>query len=191
MIRRSFVRSAALGVALAALSAAPLVAQANGTTVYLVRHAEKATTPAADPPLTSAGEARARALATLLADSGVTAVITTELARTKETAQPLAAARALAPVAIAVRGSTATHVTAVVDAVRRHAGGIVLVVGHSNTIPLIIEALGGPAMPAICDAAYSNLFVMRLVTGSPANVTRVTYGAADPDGSDACAGLKP
>ena len=123
MIRRSFVRSATLGVVLAALYPANLVAQAKGTTVYLVRHAEKGTTPAADPPLTSAGEARARALATLLADSGVTAVITTNLVRTRDTGKPLAAARTLAPVAITVHGSTAAHVTAVADAVRRQAGG--------------------------------------------------------------------
>jgi len=54
--------------------------------VLLVRHAEKAAEPADDPPLTAAGAERAQALATALQDAGVTAIITTQLRRTRETA---------------------------------------------------------------------------------------------------------
>jgi hypothetical protein len=54
--------------------------------VLLVRHAEKAAEPADDPPLTAAGAERAQALATALQDAGVTAIITTPLRRTRETA---------------------------------------------------------------------------------------------------------
>lgn len=191
MIRRAFIRHVVALAALAALWPAVAPAQGKPTTVYLVRHAEKGTTPAADPPLTPAGAARAQALATLLTDSGVTAVITTELARTRETAAPLAAARRLTPVVVGVRVAPAAHISGVVDAVRAQGGGVVLVVGHSNTIPRIVEALGGPALPDLCDAAYSNLFVVRMVPGRPATFTRTKFGAADPDGSDVCAGMKP
>jgi broad specificity phosphatase PhoE len=70
-------------------------AQAQGapTVVVVVRHAEKAATPANDPPLTEAGVARAKALAVVLADADVQAVISTPLVRTRETARPTAEAQ--------------------------------------------------------------------------------------------------
>ena len=54
-----------------AINAAPV------TTVILVRHAEKATEPAKDPPLTAEGQARAKALARILGNSGISAIFTT------------------------------------------------------------------------------------------------------------------
>src|SRR5215471_7959478 len=65
--------------------------------LVLVRHADKAAQPADDPPLTTAGMKRAQDLATTLQDAGVTAIITTQLRRTRETAQPLATALGLTP----------------------------------------------------------------------------------------------
>src|ERR1700682_5430372 len=58
--------------------------------LVLVRHADKAAQPANDPPLTSAGMKRAQDLAAALRSAGVTFIITTQLRRTRETAQPLA-----------------------------------------------------------------------------------------------------
>ena len=58
--------------------------------VILVRHAERQAS-GADPSLTAAGKRRASLLATMFAGSGVTAIFTSDAARTKETAAPLAA----------------------------------------------------------------------------------------------------
>src|ERR1700694_910208 len=63
--------------------------------LVLVRHADKAAEPADDPPLTAAGAKRAQDLAAALRTAGVTAIITTQLRRTRETAQPLATALGL------------------------------------------------------------------------------------------------
>src|SRR5213078_4827272 len=64
-----------------------LGAQGRGTTtVILVRHAEKAAAPADDPPLTAAGEARAKDLLDAVRDARVTAIVTTQLVRAKSTA---------------------------------------------------------------------------------------------------------
>src|SRR3954463_6196955 len=109
--RRAFLRFLRGAIALASISAAlpgATVAhaqQARGatTTVILVRHAEKAAEPAADPPLTSAGEARARALLEAVRDAGVTAIITTDLLRTKATAQPAAAVFGITPEIVPAR----------------------------------------------------------------------------------------
>src|ERR1019366_3810543 len=96
-------------------------AQSMTTVVILVRHAEKAAAPAADPPPTEAGVARARALATALAEANVRAVITTELIRTRETARPLADGLGL-PLETLPTGLLGVHAKAVADAVRAHAG---------------------------------------------------------------------
>jgi hypothetical protein len=65
--------------------------------IVVVRHANKAAEPTDDPPLTQAGLKRAEDLAQALRNAGVTAIITTELHRTRETAEPLAKALGLTP----------------------------------------------------------------------------------------------
>ena len=60
------------------------------TTVIVVRHAEKAAEPAADPPLTAEGIARAEVLSKLLSTMPVTAILSTDYVRTRSTAAPLA-----------------------------------------------------------------------------------------------------
>jgi broad specificity phosphatase PhoE len=153
----------------------------GATLVLLVRHAEKAAEPGDDPPLSAVGAARAQALAAALRDSGVTAVVTTQLRRTRDTAQPIATGRGLTPEVVPIdHGAVPAHADAVAAAVRRHAGGVVLVVGHSNTIPAIIAALGGPHLPEICDAAYSNLFILQL-GGQEPRLILAHYGVPDPD----------
>jgi broad specificity phosphatase PhoE len=164
--------------------AAPASAQSRATVVILVRHGEKGTTPAADPPLTDAGIARARALAAALANTGVQAVITTELVRTRETARPLVEAKGVSPETVH-SGPRDAHATAVADAVRAHAGQTVVVVGHSNTIPAIIAALGGPKLPDICDTQYSNMYVLVLRDGK-ADLIVSSYGAPSPDPAVTC-----
>lgn len=163
-------------LATAKVAAAP-PAGALPAIVILVRHAEKATEPADDPALTGPGTERAKALATALADARVTAIITTQWRRTRETAAPLATARGLTPEIVATEpGKPAgAHAEAVAEAVARHPGGVVLVVGHSNTIPAIIAALGGPQLPDLADTAYGDLFVMTPGAGE-AHLIRAQYG---------------
>jgi broad specificity phosphatase PhoE len=178
------VRVAALGASLAGASAA----RAQEPLVIVVRHAEKAAAPADDPALSAEGEARARALAAALADADVGAVVVTPRRRTAATAAPLAAARGLTPEVVpfgpAGADGVAAHARAVAAAARRHRGGAVLVVGHSNTVPAIVAALGGPRLPDLCDAAYASLFLVR---PAPAGTTAPAAPAA-PAGPAASAG---
>jgi broad specificity phosphatase PhoE len=170
------------GAALAALllaSAAPALAQ-SPTLVFLVRHAEKAATPADDPPLTSAGEARATVLAETLASAGVGAIISTPYLRTRGTADPLAKQLNLAVETVAVAGGVAAHARAVADAVLKHSGKAVLVVGHSNTIPAIAAALGAPRVPDLCDEEYDQIFVVEVPASGTPRFFRARFGEPSP-----------
>ena len=160
------------------LSAASAGAQ-GGPLVILVRHAEKEATPADDPSLTAAGAERAKALDAALAFSGVTAIITTEFKRTRETAAPLATRRGITAEVVPARGqAAAAQIQSVVAAIRKHPGGVVLVVGHSNTIPAIIAALGGERMRDLCDPDYDNLFIVA-TSGTETRLVKSRFGAPD------------
>src|SRR5687767_7819797 len=167
MIRpRDVLFSAALvGVA---FTTVPSVAHAQKL-VLLVRHAERADggpaagamLSSADPGLSDAGKTRADHLAALLRDAGLTAIISTELRRTQETAAPLADRLKLPVVVIPGADTMALHAKLKAD----HADGIVLVVGHSNTIPAIVQRLGGPAI-RIAENEYDKLLVLVPSTGA-------------------------
>lgn len=168
------------------VAAAPLAAQ-DSTVVVIVRHAEKAVVEPGnnDPPLSDAGTARAQALLHALHGMRFDAVITTERQRTQATGAAVMQAQGLTPEIVSLRHGQA-HVDSVAAAVRRHAGHTVLVVGHSNTAPRIVHALGGPRLPDLCEPQFSNLYVLVLKDGAPPRYEHRTFGAPDPAGSDVC-----
>ena len=157
----------------------PLRSADHPQVVVLVRHAEKGTMPAGDVTLNDTGQARAEELAMALAEAHIDTIVVTQFRRARETAAPLARALKLAPVVVEAGADTAEHARQVAAAVRR-GGHAVLVVGHSNTVPAIIAALGGPAMQELCETEYANLFTMALTPGQPARLVHGHYGAPDP-----------
>ena len=143
-------------------------------TVFVVRHAERADTAAgaaptmaADPELSDAGRARAESLAAALEDAEVVAIFATEFKRTQATAAPLAKALGLQVTTISSK-EPAKLIQAV-----KSAGGNVLVVGHSNTVPAIVKDLGVAAPITVGDAEYDNLFVVTI--GATPSVLRLHY----------------
>jgi phosphohistidine phosphatase SixA len=192
-------RAAAVALALCLLSLlppavraqAPAGAAAPPALVLVVRHAEKVDN-SDDPALSAIGIARADALANALSDAGVAHVIVTHRQRTRLTAAPLMTSLGLEPEVVAFGRDMDEHVRNVAAAVRRQAGKVVLVVGHSNTVPMIVHALGGPRMPDLCDARYGGLFaVVPRAVGSPAGVIVSSFGAPDPPEALSCAGMVP
>lgn len=178
------MRTLGVVLALGAIAAWAQPTDAQARTVVLVRHAEKEAEPRNDPPLSAAGTVRARDLAAVLADAGVGSVIVSSTTRTRTTGAPTVAASGATLVEVGLTGGLAAHLSAVAEAVRaRPAGETVLVVGHSNTIPGIIRALGGPVMSDLCDPEYAHLFVLTIPEEGPPRLVRATYGV--PDGPDA------
>ena len=190
---RRMMRSMVIGtlVGLAGFARTPLSAQTGPSMVILVRHAEKAAVPGDDPPLSDIGSARAAALAQALAASPPTAIIVSSRQRTALTAAMVSAHTGVTPQVVSLDGGGAAHIAAVVAAVRKQQG-VVLVVGHSNTTPAIIKALGGPSLPDICDATYSHFFVLTMAHGAqPAALTMSQYGAAEAAPPSSCVGMIP
>jgi broad specificity phosphatase PhoE len=183
------MRSLRLFLALVLLAPAiPAGAQSSpaSTTVILVRHGEKMAEPAADPLLTAAGSARAEALAAALKGAHVDAIVTTQFQRTRLTAAPEAASLGLTPEVVDARAPS--HAQAVADAVLKHRGQTVLVVGHSNTVPAIVAALGAPKPADICDGDYDDLFVVTIPAQGVPRVVHAKYGAPARDAG--CAAMK-
>ena len=176
-----------LVLAVALMGAAPSPA-APATVVLLVRHAERAPG-SGDVPISDAGQARAQALAEVGKGAGVSAIITTQFQRTQQTAAPLATALGLTPVVVATGTVAAKHVADVAAAVRAQSGKTVLVVGHSNTVPAIVAALGGPRFRDYCEPEYDNLVVMVLDNESGVRMVRTKFGAATPV-DPACASMR-
>lgn len=156
--------------ALVLMTLIPALASAQKM-VILTRHAERADGAATmgattDPELSAAGRERAERLAAMLGEAGVGAIYTTEYRRTKATAASLAARANVSPEVV-----PAVQLAALIEKIKGHANDTVFVVGHSNTVPQIIKALGGPEV-AIGDAEYSNLFIWVPATGT---LTRLRY----------------
>ena len=138
--------------------------------VVIVRHAEKAANGGNDPDLSAAGRARAEALARILKDSGITAIFTSEFKRTQETAAPTATSTQVIPTVVAAKD------TAALLAKLHQLNGNALVVGHGDTIPNIVKALGINNSINIPDADYSELLILTL--GDKPQLFRLHY----PDG---------
>lgn len=148
------------------------------TTMIFVRHAEKALIPVDDPGLSPEGQARAEELARQLVDAdvvaGIDAIYSTDTRRTRETAVPVAEV-------LGLEIQTYTNQEddePVVDAmVRDNKGKIILVVGHSNTVPTMIAALGASKkVPPIAEMEYDNLYLISIPWFGKTKTIRLRYG---------------
>lgn len=158
--------------------------------VVVVRHAEKASQTERDPALSEAGWARAWALDSVLRDAKVAAIIVTPFRRNRETASLVAKRHLVTFTVVPVDAGVAAHAYAVALAAAKH-DGVVLVIGHSNTVMPIVRALGGPTLPDLCDGTYAELFTISLVPGDGSRIVRSRYGAPDPVGAATCPVMKP
>ena len=138
--------------------------------MILVRHAERSPGEG-DVPISASGRERAHALARLLRDTDITTVITSQMMRTKETAGPLAQAKGLTPEVL-----PADKLDAVVEKIRGLRGQTVLVVHHSNTVPVLVEKLGAATTP-IRDDEFDRLVIVTLLPQGAPSVVTLRYGA--------------
>ena len=139
--------------------------------VFLVRHGEKLDR-SPDPSLSSAGVARAATLAAMLRGAGLDRVYSSDYARTRETARPVADAAGLT-----VRLYDPRDLAALAKTLR-DSGGRHLVVGHSNTTPAMVTLLGGePGAPIDEASEFDRLYVVTVDAAGRAQSILLRYGS--------------
>ena len=152
-------------------------------TIYIVRHAEKRTpedTPGMDeatkkdPPLSRAGELRAMSLTEDIPAETLDAIYVTKTKRSEHTAAPVVALTGIEPIHYPPR-----DVEGLVERLRKRSGQSVLIVGHSNTIPELLGALGLDK-PTIPEDQYGDLWVVRLRESGASVELRDFGGSAEP-----------
>ncbi len=154
------------------LFAAWLPSVLSAATIILVRHAERTSGMSADANLSPAGEKRAQELSQMLKDAKIQHIYVTEVRRTQQTAAPTAARLHLKPIVIPQKDTGA-----LVGELRGLGQDeTVLVVGHTDTLPGIIERLGGGQTPAFRDSEYDRLTVLVTGRGDKAQVVILRYG---------------
>ena len=124
-------------------------------TLVLVRHGEKLDE-SDDAQLSPAGEARAARLAELLAPLNIKAIFVSERLRTQQTAQPLAQRLGITPTVIPARERSS--LTSRLRSAPK--SDVALVVGHSNTLPMIFAELGVDAAHRPTSIEYADVFIL-------------------------------
>ena len=144
------------------ISAAIFLSSCKTTTFFVVRHAEKQTnTMASDVPLSDAGMQRAEALKNELKDEKIGTVYSTNYIRTRSTAQPLADAVGVTIQIYDPADSTFIH--RIVNTGNKDNEGNMLIVGHSNTVDDIVNALMKEVViPGdLPDSQYGDIFIVK------------------------------
>ena len=108
------------------------------TTIIFFRHAEQTSHDEADPPLSEAGQRRVAELTRQLVDAdvvaGIDAIYSTPYVRSLETARPIAD-----QLDLPINSYAADDTEDVLNTIlKNHKGKIILVIGHSNTLPVLI-----------------------------------------------------
>ncbi len=146
------------------------------TTMIFVRHADKEAV-GTDPGLSPTGQRRAAELARQLADAdvvaGIDAIYATPFKRSQETARPVADRLDL-PINTYDAGDTEEILDTML---RRHKGKIILVVGHSDTLPPLIANLGASKkVPPIAEDEYDNIYIISIPWFGKTKTIRMRYG---------------
>ncbi len=177
--RRLFLTPIWLSVVAAMVAVACAVwlrASADSTTVIVIRHAEKDLSADPDPPLSAAGEARAQNLAMMFGDAGspghIGAIYTTSALRNKLTVAPLAARLGLTPIVVSDRDPRGLARRLLKD----HAGAVILVVGHADSVPAIVAALSEKSpIPPLAAQEYGTMYIVTMPRIGRANFVRLNF----------------
>ncbi|MEC9415369.1 MAG: phosphoglycerate mutase family protein [Pseudomonadota bacterium] len=148
------------------------------TTIIFVRHAEKDTSISSDPSLTEAGKKRVFELTRQLKDAdvvaGVDAIYSTSFKRNIETVEPLAKTLNL-DIHIYEKNDYEKVLDEILD---KYKGKIILVVGHSDTLPGLMAELGASKkVPNIADNEYDNIYIVSIPWFGKTKTIRLRYGS--------------
>jgi 2,3-bisphosphoglycerate-dependent phosphoglycerate mutase len=140
--------------------------QQNPTTVILIRHAEKEKNGSKDPQLTEKGRQRAKAFAAMFGLITADAIYSSNYNRTIATARPFAEQQGLE---IQIYDPKAQQ-DFLDKALREHAGGNIVVVGHSNTVPDAVNyLLKQELVKEMSEEEYNKVFIVSILADGTAS----------------------
>ncbi|SNR16549.1 phosphoglycerate mutase family protein [Tenacibaculum jejuense] len=133
--------------------------ESNITRFFFIRHAEKKLTQK-DPDLTNKGVARAKEWANMFKHYKISKVFSTNYKRTIQTAQPIAKMYGLK---IQIYDTKKINSK---ELIKRSKGENIVIVGHSNTIPFIVNRfIGKKKYKEINESIYGNLYIVTVQNG--------------------------
>lgn len=137
----------------------------RGPSFYVMRHLQKGE--GEDPPLSEAGQAGARKLIGLFAADPPRVIYVSTTRRAYETAAPVAR-----KLRVKVRRYDPANTGALIGRVLRERGPV-LIVGHSNTVPEVVERLGGERPAPLAETDYGDVWHL---WGTPRRTERLSVG---------------
>lgn len=149
----------------------PFAGQENARWIFLVRHAEKAY--GSDPPLNPEGVARAALLSQIFREAPLSAVYSTNFIRTMQTAEPAARKKGLE-----IQQYEPNRLTTFSYRLKReHRGEAVLVVGHSNTTPILANRIMNKGMlEPIDERDYDNIYLVAVSENGDREMLALKFG---------------
>lgn len=146
-------------------------AQEKLTTVILVRHAEKENDGSNNPELSEAGKKRALLLVDMFSKTKIDAIYSTNFKRTEATVAPLASQHSLP-----ITHYDGAKPAEVDEMISKWKGGTILICGHSNTTPALINRLiGKEEYKTFDDGDYRNLVILTFASVGDAKITWLRY----------------
>lgn len=125
------------------------------TSLIIVRHAEK-NNETDTTTLTTAGYDRSQRLATLLTNTNLSAIYTTPFVRMRQTAEPTAKQKNLP-----IQDYTPHEISEIDRIITTNLGKTVLVVGHGNSIPNLLNHYTGSSLQNL--SGYNDIFVLNII----------------------------
>jgi broad specificity phosphatase PhoE len=141
------------------------------TKVILVRHAEKADDGTRNPSLSEAGKTRAKRLAEMLKDIKIDEAYSTPYKRTTETITPICLANQ-----ITIQSYDAFKPTNIEEAVKNGSGKTIIVAGHSNTVPFLVNTLiKEEKFTEMDESDYGKLWILTFRNHKLVDITLLNY----------------
>lgn len=143
--------------------------QEKSTSFILIRHAEKIISSDNDPQLSTKGWKRANALVHIFEAVGIDAIYASPYRRSIDTATPLATAKQL---------EISNYIPSELDSfaqklLNTHKGETVVIVGHSNTTPQLVNTLSGTDYPDLKETEYDWFYFVEMSPKGIPNVKKL------------------
>jgi len=139
--------------------------------IYLTRHAEKLTDGTPNPSLSTVGIRRAKNLAQLLKTKNITLIYSTNYNRTMQTAKQVAE-----EIKIEITIYDPSNLKSIADKLFCINANI-LVIGHSNTTPALVELLGGQLQGDMLESDYGLVYQLDIIDSEV--TTRLLYSSSE------------